>query len=102
MDSKVVQSSDWVRIYPRFQVESLHEVIWLSPILVYSTGLRASFRSIQFSQWVSRWPEGSDQTTLRLLDSHGVHNSVPPRMAEGREGFDVVRKGLKLIKESAF
>ncbi|KAK3172998.1 hypothetical protein OEA41_006326 [Lepraria neglecta] len=26
-DSKVVQSSDWVRIPPRFQVESLHEAI---------------------------------------------------------------------------
>lgn len=35
-------------------------------------GLRASFGSIYLSKWVSRWPEGSNQTILGLLGLHGI------------------------------
>lgn len=79
----MVQSSDWVRSFPHFQVESLHEKIGLTPILVYSTGLRASSRSIQLSQWVSRWSEGSDQTILGLPGLHGVRDRITPRVVKG-------------------
>lgn len=39
----------------------------LTELFMYSRGLKASSGSIYFSEWVSRWPEGSNQTILGLL-----------------------------------
>lgn len=72
-----MQSSDLVRTSPHFQVETLHES-GLMEFFMYSKGLRASFGSIYLSKWVSRWPEGSNQTILGLLGLHGICGGFTP------------------------